>query len=371
MPNTFKLGAFTLDTQGNVLQGGTWKTLADNKISVTTDDGASQSFAVAWRFTTDNQLILSSAGADLCNWNPDATVTPKFTTSKAVLTVQPDVLNPFSFDLRGKWNLNATHDLTFTTPDGVVSTIKGIVNSPDSKFIFLFNATNRPLLKHKLNFAGAWGNAPAGGGQLQFSYSTETGTAIFTLPGNVSIKKSTNQLSYQYQKGGPQSIDFQGTLLVNEDFTVSYQFSRRLAENGDEQTAESTISIGAQFQKNSFTGDLELTLKKADGSLGATTLALTGTFVGTIGKTNVAVGFQFTQVRDGQSVTNTIAFGGRVQFTNGTLEFSFLANSATKTITLSVGTDIKLGPANVDAKLNVDMGGGTVQGVTFLLGVSF
>ncbi len=52
MPNTFKLGAFTLDTQGNVLQGGTWKTLADNKISVTTDDGAAQSFTAARRCWT-------------------------------------------------------------------------------------------------------------------------------------------------------------------------------------------------------------------------------------------------------------------------------------------------------------------------------
>ena len=146
MPNTFKLGAFTLDTQGNVLQGGTWKTLADNKISVTTDDGASQSFAVAWRFTTDNQLILSSAGADLCNWNPDSKVTPKFTTSKAVLTVQPDELNPFSFELRGKWNLNATHDLTFTTPDGTVSTIKGIVNFFLLFFFFRFTSTWEKLV---------------------------------------------------------------------------------------------------------------------------------------------------------------------------------------------------------------------------------
>jgi len=368
---TFNLGTLTLDTAGNVAAGGSWKTLADNKISVTNPDGTTQNFAVAWRFNTDNQLILSNAGADVFNWSLDTSITPRFETRNAVLKVTPDILKGFSFELRGDWNLNANHDMTFKTPDGVVSILSGIVNSPDSKFVFLFNAKNRPLLKHKLGFAGAWGNAPAGGGQLNFTYNKEAGTGVFTLPGNVTIKKTTNQLSYQYQKGGLQAIDFQGTLIVNEDFTVTYQFSRRLTQNGDLVTAESAISIGAQFQKNSFTGNLELTLVKTDGTLGSTTLAISGDFTGMIGKTNVAVGFRFTQVRDGQSVTTTFAFGGRVQFTNGTLEFAFAANSATKTITLSAGVDIKLGAANIDAKLNIDMGGGTIQGVTFLLGVNF
>lgn len=368
---TFNLGAFTLDTAGNVTTGGSWKTLSDNKISVVTPDGTSQSFAVAWRFNADNQLILTNAGNDLFNWNLDATVTPRFETRNAVLKVTPNILKGFAFELRGEWNLTPSHDLTFKTPDGQLSTITGIVNSPDSKFVFLFNTKNRPLLKHKLGFAGAWGSAPAGAGQLNFTYNKENGTGVFTLPGSVIVKRATNQLSYQYTKGGPQSIDFQGTLIVNDDFTVSYQFSRRLTQNGDVVTAESAISIGAQFQKNSFTGDLELTLLKSDGSLSTTTLAITGNFIGTIGKTNVAVGFQFTQQRDGQSVTTTFAFGGRIQFTNGTLEFAFAANSATKTITLTTGADIQLGPASVNAKLNIDMGGGTVQGVTFLLGVSF
>jgi hypothetical protein len=367
----FTLGGLTLDTAGNVAPGGSWKTTSDNKISVTKTDGTSQSFAVAWRFNTDNQLILSNAGTELFNWSLDASTTPRFESRNAVLKVTPDVLKGFSFELRGEWNLDGNHDMTFKTPDGAVSTIKGIVNSPDSKFVFLFNAKNRPLLKHKIGFAGVWGNAPSGGGQLTFTYNKETGTGVFTLPGNVTIKKTTNQLSYQYQKGGLQSIDFQGTLIVNEDFTVSYQFSRRLTQNGDIVTAESAISIGAQFQKNNFSGNLELTLKKTDGTLGTTTLAIGGDFVGTIGKTNVAVGFRFTQVRDGQAVTTTFAFGGKIQFTNGTLEFAFAINSATKAIVLTAGADIELGGANIDAKFNIDMGGGTVQGVTFLLGVNF
>lgn len=370
-PKSFALGAFTLNIDGSVAQGGSWKTLSDNKISVTNAVGVSQSFAVAWRFNADNQLNVSSADTDLFNFNIDTSITPRFETRNAVLRVTPDVLKPFAFELRGAWDLNANHDMTFTTPDGVASTITGFVSSPDSKFIYFFNAKNRPLLKHKLGFAGIWGTAPGGGGQLTFTYNKESGTGVFTLPGSVTVKKSTNQLSYQYQKNGLQSIDFQGTLIVNEDFTISYLFSRRLTQTGDVVTAESAISIGAQFSKNGFTGDLELTLKKSDGSLGQTTLAITGTFVGAIGKTNVAVGFQFTQVRDGQSVTTTFAFGGKIHFTNGTIEFAFAANSANKTIALSVGTQIQLGNANVDAMFNIDMGGGTVQGVTFLLGVRF
>jgi len=33
--------------------------------------------------------------------------------------------------------------------------------------------------------------------------------------------------------------------------------------------------------------------------------------------------------------------------------------------------DIKLGPVQMDARLNLPMGGGQTSGVTFLLGVSF
>ena len=366
----FTLGAFTLDPAGNVTQGGSWKTTSDNKISVTPATGSPQSFSVAWRFNANNQLVLSNAGTDLFNFNLDASVTPRFETRNAVLKVTPNVLKAFSFELRGDWDLNANHDMTFKTPDGVTSTLKGVINSPDSKFIFFFAAVNRPLLLFKLGFAGVWGNAPAGGGQLNFTYNKESGTGVFTLPKSVTIKKTTNQLSYQYQKGGPQSIDFQGTLIVNEDFTVSYHFSRRLTTNGDVVTGESAISIGAQFQKNNFTGNLELALKKTDGTVGST-LSIAGQFVGTIGRTNVAVGFQFTQVRDGQAVTTTFAFGGKIQFTSGTLEFAFASNSATRTIALSVGADIRLGQASINTKLNIDMGGGTVQGVTFLLGINF
>jgi hypothetical protein len=36
-----------------------------------------------------------------------------------------------------------------------------------------------------------------------------------------------------------------------------------------------------------------------------------------------------------------------------------------------VGVDIKLGPVQVDARLNLPMDGGQTAGVTFLLGVSF
>lgn len=368
---TFKLGSFTLDAFGNVVQGGSWKTTAGNNIVVTTSAESSQSFPVAWRFNAANQLIVSLSGADLFNFSLDTAVTPRIETRNAVLRITPDKLKPFFFELRGAWSLTPSHDLTFTTPDGVVSTLTGVVNSPDSKFIFFFAATNRPLLQQKLGFSGSWGSAPTGAGQLIFTYATESGTAIFTLPKSVIVRKATNQLSYQYQKGGLQSIDFQGLLIVNEDFTVTYHFSRRLATNGEVVTNESTISIGAQFSKNSFSGDLELTLTKTDGSLSSSTLSIKGTFVGALGKTNVAVGFQFTQVRDGQSVTTTFAFGGRIQFANGTLQFVFAANSVTGAIALTVGAEIKLGPANVDAKFNVDMGGGTIKGVTFLLGVSF
>ena len=56
----------------------------------------------------------------------------------------------------------------------------------------------------------------------------------------------------------------------------------------------------------------------------------------------------------------------------GTIVFAFTtSNAATRTIALTVDADIKLGGVSLDARLNVDIGGGQLKGVTFLLGVNF
>ena len=81
--------------------------------------------------------------------------------------------------------------------------------------------------------------------------------------------------------------------------------------------------------------------------------------------------FTFTQTFGGASnqITRTAAFQGAVKFTGGQIQWTFSATGST--IELAIGTDIKLGPIQADARLNIGMDGGEFSGVTFLLGVNF
>jgi len=70
--------------------------------------------------------------------------------------------------------------------------------------------------------------------------------------------------------------------------------------------------------------------------------------------------------------STTFAFAGELKIKNAaTVTWTFsTTNTATRTISLAVGTDIKLGNFSADARLNLTSSNGQV-GVTFLLGVSF
>jgi hypothetical protein len=253
----------------------------------------------------------------------------------------------------------------------------GVHQQSGGKFIFFFNDADRPLRKYKLGFIGEWQNAlDANGkpkeGQLVFVYRTEDGTqAKFELPKAITINKTTNQLRYEYQKGGLQSIDFVGTLVVNDDFSLSYSISRRVSNTGETMVRETVVGFGAVFQKTNFQGNLELTLK-ADGSTGSTTLTVRGDFTAVLGKTNLQAGFRFDQIREGQTITTTFGFAGQLQTKGATVQWAFTtSNAATRTIDLSVGADIQLGGLKADARLNLTMADGSVKGVTFLLGINF
>jgi hypothetical protein len=83
------------------------------------------------------------------------------------------------------------------------------------------------------------------------------------------------------------------------------------------------------------------------------------------------VGFTFTQTFGGvgNQITRTAAFSGTLGFNGGQVQWTFSATGAT--INLAVGVDIKLGPVQLDARLNLPIDGGQTSGITFLLGVSF
>jgi hypothetical protein len=339
-------------------------------------DGSARTFAVAWAFNATNQLVLSSGGAPVANFQNDAAVRPGFELRKGVLRFTPNRLAGFAFELRGDWALTPQHDLQFSL-GGQSSTLVGFISDPNrrNRFMFMFHDNTHPVLLHQLVFEGHW-EVPAGGeANLRFVYvDKDAKDQVFELPGNVAIDKSTNQLSYQYVKNGNQSIEFDGTLSVTPDLQLTYAIGQTKTQTGDSVVKESVISIGATLTKNNFTGDLEFEARRIDGQ--KTSLTISGSFVGVLGPgVKVAAGFSFKQVHAANQVTETvIGFQGSLQFRNGsTVDWVFSSsNAATRTISLSVNADIVLNPhASLDERLNLTAVDGKVQSVSLLLGVRF
>jgi hypothetical protein len=357
----------------NNAAGGKWKTDANNKIVVTKTDNTTVTFDVTWEFNSDNQLVVSSGGKQF-NFSSVPANSPRFETNDAVLTVRPDKNAPFTFELRGEWSLSETHDLSITI-NGKKSVIDGFIHDPRSRFMFHFTDKKNLLQGSVLGFVGTWSEFVDGDGKprLKFTYK-RAGQADgeFVLPKGVAIDKTINQLMYEYDKQGKKRrIQFVGTLMVNNDFVITYGLDRQTSTDGQMQVAATTFTFGAVFKRKDFTGDLELAIKKTDGTAGSTTLSIAGKFTAVLGSAKLQAGFTFEQVRAGNKITTTFGFAGQIEFKNGKIQWTFAtSNAATKTITLAVNAEIKLGGLQINQRLNFTVEGGQVKGVTFFLGVA-
>lgn len=375
---------FDLDMAGQVFREGEltghWTTNRSNQIAVTKTDGSVLALHADWLFNQKNQLTICVQGREIFNFASVPELRNSFETRNAVLQVMPDRLNPFAFPLHGEWDMDKNHNLTFTT-GGIVSTLDGFVSDPLGRFIYHFADKDKPLETNVLGFAGSWqsGADAQGTPLLEFHYPKEPapdgtpgGQGVFRLPQAVAINRSTNQLTYTYKKGNKTlSIDFQGTLMLGPDFQITYVVQRQVSNSGDEMVSSTTLGFGATVTKPNLHGDLELTLKKPDGSTGSNVLTIGGQFQAVLGKANLQIGFTFTQIFGGASnqITRTAAFQGSVKFADGQVQWTFSATGST--LELAIGTDIKLGSIQADARLNIGMDGGKFAGVTFMLGVNF
>jgi len=371
---------FDFDIDGSVSEEGkpigNWRTTPENKIQVKKLDGTSTEFDAGWKFNSDCQLILLSGSKEVFNFQSDPAITPGFELISGVLRFTPNRTSGFFFELRGEWDLVGNHDLQFTL-NGRSSSLVGFINDAERKnrFLYIFKDTTHPLTIHRLQFEGHWETPQTKEAALKFFYTAANGSEdVFELPGAVAINTSTNQLRYEYTKNGKKTFEFEGILSVTPDFQITYLIGRTETSTGQTVVRESSVQIGAAFAKASFTGNLELTVRKQDG--GPSTIALGGTFTAVLATdTKLAAGFKFEQVRTSGVVTSTtFAFAGELKIKNAaTVTWTFsTTNTATRTINLGVGTDIRLGKnINVDARLNLTAANGEVRAVTFLLGVSF
>lgn len=361
---------YGFDTAGGVSFAGTsagsWTTNAANQIVT-----SSAVFDVSWLFNTKNQLTIQSNGVEIFNFAA-AGLRNSFTTRDTALIVKPDMFGAFTFALQGDWEMTLDHNLTFTI-GGITSLLDGFVSDPIGRFIFHFADQGNPLETNVLGFVGSWQSRVDANGTplLDFHYQTAGGEKIFELPQAVAINRGSNQLTYTYTKGNKNlSIDFQGTLMIGPDFTITYVIQPQASSSGEQMVASTTLGFNATLTQPNLHGDLQLTVTKPDGT-GSSKLTIGGQCQGVLGKTTLQIGFTFTQTFGGagNQITRTAAFSGTLAFNGGQVQWTFSATGST--IDLAVGVDIKLGPVQLDARLNLPTSGGQTSGITFLLGVNF
>lgn len=373
--------AYNFDVAGNVSgEGnltGSWTTSAANQIVATfpaaaSAGAASIAFDVDWLFNDRNQLTIRSGNSELFNFSASGLYN-SFTTRDTALIVQPDRTAAFTFALYGDWAMSPDHDLTLTV-NGLPSTLDGFVSDPLGRFIFHFANQDNVLETNVLGFAGYWQSRVDASGTplLDFHYQTATGENVFELPKAVAVNRGSNQLAYTYAKDNKTlSIDFQGTLMIGPAFEITYVVQPQTSSSGEQLVSSTTLSFGATLTQPNLHGDLELALLKPDGTAGASTFTIGGQCQGMLGKTSLQIGFEYTQIFGGagNQITRTAAFSGTLAFHAGQVQWTFSATGAT--VNLAIGVDIKLGPIQLDARLNLPMDGNQSSGVTFLLGVSF
>jgi hypothetical protein len=91
--------------------------------------------------------------------------------------------------------------------------------------------------------------------------------------------------------------------------------------------ASTTIGFDAMLAKPDFSGDLQVTLTKLDGSAGST-LTIGGKSQGVLGKTKLLVGFSYQQsFGAGGTISRTAAFAGDLSFSGGEVQWTFYPSS--------------------------------------------
>jgi hypothetical protein len=370
---TFDCDPFGKVTQGGN-QAGTWTTSNDNKIVITKTSGSAVPVEVGWQFDQNNHLLLSSGGSQIFDFHEVPGNRPVCATKNAVLLVRPDRSNSFLFQLRGEWDLDANHDLTITI-SGVTSTLDGFIDDPRSRFMFHFRNKTDLTEESILGFVGRWEQKTDENGllTLDFVYTREDGSEdTFSLPKSAVINRVNNQLMYTYDKNNETySIQIAGLLKISPDFEITYTIDRQVSGSGAEQVKSTSFTVEAVFTKPSLSGDLQLAIKKADGTAGVTTLTIAGNLTAIIGASKLQVGYSFSQIRSGNKIDTTFAFTGSLSIANnGQIQWTFEKNAQQLSVTISA-SDIKLGPARADARLNLTMQNGQVVGVNGLFGISF
>lgn len=360
---------FDFDITGAVQSGGTaagtWSTNQTNQIVLTATDASLTTFDVDWQFNPNNQLQILSSGASLINFNAGG-ATPTYSNDQDVLVVQPDSGNAFTFQLHGDWGLDDHHNLTFQIGANP-STLDGFLQDTSGQFSYHFFDLDNLTNENILTFPGKWQPPTVKDGkpEVDFVYNKKDGTqGTFDLPGDLNLDPSINEFVYTFDNGTNTSrLQFVGTLHISSDFTIKYSLDRETSPAG----GSTTFTLSTVFNQPKFEGNLQLAVKKDDGSPG-TSLEIGGKFTASLGAGKLSVGFNYSQPASGN--TQTIGFNGSFVSPSGSdVAWNFTSNSTSMTIDLTA--HIQLGKVQTQEMLNITTENGQIKGIHALFGIKF
>ena len=364
---------FDFDIIGGASKGGArvgqWTVGADNKIALTKDAGGVLTFDVAWKVNSQNQLELVQSGTSVFNFHSDATVRPMYSVDKGAFVVRPDRNNTFGFRLHGDWSF--TNDfLLQLTIGAATSTFDGFLNSSNhSAFAYHFNNKAKTTQGFDLAFTGQWVQQP-GTDEVKFIYDKEPDaagvkTGVFDLPHGLKLEPSVNQFFYQYSKANQtHSIQLSGRLVVGQDFRITYVLDDQVTAG----VRTSTFQLNTVFAGKDTDGNLQLELTKTGGT---STLTVGGNYTHVFGATELQIGFSYSQIRNGATVSSVIGFNGQLRATNGNQNVTWTIQKAGAALTLDVTAHVTLGAVSASALLNIQTDAGGIVGVTAMFGFHF
>ena len=374
MPFQLKSGAdtFDCDITGVASKGGArvglWSVAPDNAIALTRDAGGVVRIDVSWRVNNLNQLELLQSNAVVFNFHASPAVRPMFSIDKAVFVVKPDRNQAFSFRLRGDWTFTPAFLLQFTV-GGQTSTFDGFLNDSDkSAFVYHFSNKAKTTQTFDLKFTGQWVQQPESV-DLRFIYDKEPGpsgptTGVFDLPQGLAIEPSVNQFFYKYTKANQtHSIQLSGHLVVGRDFRITYVLDDQVSAG----IRTTTFQLSTELHSADTDGNLQLSFTKNGQT---TVLTVGGEFTHTFGATTLEIGFSYSQVRNGATVTSVVGFDGELTATNGNTSVQWSIQKAGAKVTLDVTAHFTLSPTT-GGQVSIQSDSTGLVGVTAMFGFHF
>ena len=258
--------SFNCDTDGRVLDSanviGTWTTTPDNKIRIIRQVGGETEVAVQWRFNESNQLTLSQGGTVLFTAINTPQGLPRYRLVKNALVVDPDGDGDFEFSLSCRWGMDAAGTLKVSI-SGVASTIDGFIEDSRSRFRYQFFDKVLANFPSSLVFSGTWERSTKAGDdksiQLHFKLddpALEDPASPLNLPAVVKVDPARNHLVliYQSRSNGERRLEFQGSLEIKPNWTVSF----RIADSKEGGVKKSRIEVETTFEWDHAQGKLAL-----------------------------------------------------------------------------------------------------------------